>query len=45
MLNKIKSDQIYDILPSILLVIQIYHASLVPLHPVQEIISSLLKII
>jgi hypothetical protein len=45
LLGKGKIEQLYDLLPTVLLVIEIYHASLVPVHPVQEIVSSLLKII
>lgn len=44
-LSKSKPEQLYSTIPTVLLIVEIYHASLVPLHPRQEIVSSLLKII
>ena len=42
---KVKTAQLYTLLPTLLMIVEVYHGSLTSVHPNQEIISSLLKLI
>ncbi len=44
-LSRSRAEQLHYILPTFLLVVQLYHGSLVPLSPSLDIINSLLKVI
>lgn len=44
-LPRVKTAQLFALLPTVLMVIEVYHGSLVPLAPDQDIIASLVKIV
>jgi len=41
----IKTSEIYSLLPTLLMIVEIYHGSLISIHPNRSIVSSLLKIV
>lgn len=43
--QKIRTNELFQILPTLLMIIELYHGSLAAIHPNQDIISALLKVI